>query len=92
MDSKWTEALKIYGPLGLFTALLLAFLYREIWSLLKKKLENADKQALDFQKQIREQGEMFAGELREQREAFLKAINTIEASYKREGSTPRRPK
>jgi len=89
MDSKWTEALKIYGPLGLFTALLLAFLYREIWSLLKKKLENADKQALEFQKQITEQGRLFAGELKEQREAFLKAINTIETSYKNKSPSPK---
>jgi hypothetical protein len=91
-DEKWTDW-KIYGPLGVLTALLLGFLYREVWWLLKKRVENADKQAEDFQKRLEAQSQEFAQKqaqqtreftdaLKNQQETFLKALGEGKSNRK----------
>src|SRR5688572_5995903 len=66
---KWIEIGIKNGLAVLAVIALAAFFYKKIWPLIEKRLDNADAQQKEYLRLMKEQGESFTKELKEQREA-----------------------
>lgn len=65
----WVEIAKVYGPLGLLVLAGGWFFIKQIWPDIRKRLDNAESDRKENQRLMREQADLFAASLKEQREA-----------------------
>jgi hypothetical protein len=72
---QWIEVAKVYGPLAFIALALGLFLYRNVWPLVVKRIEDADKERVEFSKRLEDQGRLFADSLKFDREYNTKRFD-----------------
>lgn len=65
----WVEIAKVYGPLGLMVLAGGWFFIKHLWPDIKRRLDSADTERKEYLRLMKEQSDLFAASLKDQREA-----------------------